>query len=52
MKIKVYDVYRFCNGISEHRFTGTNDECWDYVFHRGDTSRATYSIENGHEVEI
>ena len=52
MKQKVYDVYRNCDVISEPRFTGTEQQCKEWIEHRGDTGRAYYSIENPHIIEI
>ena len=52
MKQIIYNVYRFCSGISEHRFSGTKEQCRQYVFSRGDTNKAYYTIEEPHEIEI
>jgi uncharacterized protein YjbI with pentapeptide repeats len=51
MKQKVYDVYRNCNGMSEQRFSGTEEECRQWIANRGDTGRAYYSMENPRLVE-
>lgn len=48
---KKWDVYRNCDGISEHRFTGTAQECKEWIKHRGDTGRAYYTIENPRTTE-
>ena len=49
MKLQVlYDVYRNCHGISEHRFTGTREQCLDWIGKRGDVGVAYYTIENPH----
>lgn len=50
--IQVYDVYRICNGISEHRFTGTDKQCNEWIDHRGNNNRVCYSLENPHFIEI
>lgn len=49
MRIMVlYDVYRNLHGISEHRFTGTYEQCIEWIGLRGDTGVAYYTIENPH----
>lgn len=47
---KLYDVYRNFEGISEHRFTGTHEQCKAWISQRGDTGRANYTIENPHTI--
>lgn len=52
MKQLVWDVWRLCQGIMEPRFTGTEQQCRDWISHRGDTGRASYTIENPHYIEV
>jgi hypothetical protein len=42
---KLYRVFCVLNGISEHRFTGTKQQCIEWTEHRGDTGKAGYIIE-------
>ena len=42
---KIYDVYRYGDGMIENRFTGTYEECKEYINHRGDVARAVYYIK-------
>ncbi len=49
---KLYDVYRYCNGIREHKFTGNYEQCKKWISHRGDTEKVSYSIENPHIPQI
>ena len=44
----LYDVYRKCQGISEHKYTGTYEQCIDWVGKRRDVGVAYYSIDNPH----
>lgn len=37
-------VYRLCDGMIEDRFTGSKQECLEWVSKRGDTNRASYYI--------
>lgn len=50
MEITFYDVYRTCDGISEQRYTGTLEQCKNYISKRGDTKRALYTIENPNKI--
>ena len=52
MKQLVRDVKRIKNGVITHVFTGTDDECHEWIFNRTDFPEAGYTIGNPYYIEV
>ena len=49
MKQFLFDVFRTFDGTRVRMFTGTREDCLEWIGRRDDVGVAYYSIENPHE---